>query len=64
MMRPVAANDFAAIRARIDELRRERVLIARNRAVETTVEPHRQPTSRGPAPIDEGDLPSGEPHRR
>jgi hypothetical protein len=41
MMRPRAANDFAAIRARIEELRRERPA-ARDNALERTDEVYRR----------------------
>jgi hypothetical protein len=61
MMRPRAANDFAAIRTRIEELRRERVQAARDNAPERTDEVYRR--SQEPAGKREpGHL--GEPHRR
>jgi hypothetical protein len=61
MMRPRAANDFAAIRARIEELRRERAQAASDDALERTDEVYR----RSPGPVgkrESGHL--GEPHRR
>ena len=42
MARPRAADDFAAIRERIEELRRERVQATRDHAVEAT-DDNRQP---------------------
>ena len=53
MARPRAADDFAAIRTRMEELRRERMEVARADAAETIIEAHRRPMSRSPAPIDE-----------
>jgi hypothetical protein len=50
MARPRAADDFAAIRTRMEELRRERMEVARADADETIIEAHRR---RSPAPIDE-----------
>ena len=61
MMRPRAANDFAAIRARMEELRRERGQSARDNALERTDEVYR----RSPEPV--GKPVSGpfrESHRR
>jgi hypothetical protein len=52
MTRPRAADDFAAIRARIEELRRQRAQAARDDAVE----PYRPPGTKSPAPIDEQEL--------
>ena len=61
MMRPRAANDFAAIRARIEELRRERAQVARDDALERTDEVYR----RSPEPVGKREPGNfGEPHRR
>ena len=61
MVRPRAANDFAAIRARMEELQRERAQSARDNALERTDEVYR----RSSEPVGQP-LPGhfGEPHRR
>ena len=64
MTRPRAADDFAAIQARMEELQRERAPITAGRTADATLESYRRPISRNPAPIDEGDIPSRDPHRR
>jgi hypothetical protein len=61
MVRPRAANDFAAIRARMEELRRERAQSARDNALERPDEVYR----RSSEPISKPESgPFREPHRR
>jgi hypothetical protein len=61
MMRPRAASDFAAIRARIEELRRERAQRARDNVLERTDEV----TAQAQNPSANRSLgPSRAPHRR
>lgn len=52
MTRPRAADDFAAIRARLEELRRERSPTLRD----DSVDPCRPPLGRGPVTLDEREL--------
>ena len=52
MANPRAADDFPVIRARLQELRREREQIAAGQ----TGEPYRRPISNGPTEITEKDL--------
>jgi hypothetical protein len=52
MTRPRAADDFAALRARMEELRRERSPAAR----EDAVEPSRPPFGSGAVRLDEREL--------
>ena len=47
MVRPRAADDFAAIRARMEELRRERLQAEREKALDA-LESSRYPRSRKP----------------
>jgi hypothetical protein len=56
MTRPRAADDFAAIRARLEELRRERSPTSRDAATEPLDGPYRRSLGRSPAPIDEQEL--------
>ena len=49
MERPRAADDFAAIRARMEELRRERAQVASNRTEMDTGEPR-------PTPLTQADV--------
>ena len=51
MTRPRAADDFAAIRARIEELRRQRAQAARDDPVEPSDQAH--PRGRSAVAIDE-----------
>jgi|GraSoiStandDraft_26_1057304.scaffolds.fasta_scaffold152474_2 hypothetical protein len=50
MVRPRAADDFAAIRARMEELRRERSEAERNGAAEPADDAYRFPRSRRAEP--------------
>jgi len=52
MARPRAADDFAAIRARMEELQRERGQVASNRTEMDTSEPGRSVS----APISQADV--------
>jgi hypothetical protein len=52
MANPRAADDFPIIRARLQELRRERDQIVAGQ----TVEPYRRPAGNGPTEITENEL--------
>ena len=52
MSHPRAADDFATIRARLEELRRERAQVERDGAAD----PYRPPISKSPMSVKEGGL--------
>jgi hypothetical protein len=49
MARPRAADDFAAIRARLLQLQRERAQVLRREPDEARAKPYNQPAGRGQA---------------
>lgn len=56
MSRPRAADDFAAIRDRMEQLRRERGQLTRERAGEPSDESYLYPRSRNAEPVNQPQL--------
>ena len=56
MARPRAADDFAAIRARMEELQRQRIQRLRDEAAEPSDDARRYPRGRNPEPVDKPEL--------